>query len=181
LKAVESRSETAFANARKVRSGWPLPAEWQAYFPWMRNWRDCCAKQQSSSTLDIAAGASPVMAVCTALAHAGHKKVARVLAWDVCRLGDGDCPRREDKLRYIAFLNDGQAALLGADSQTLTLNLVAVFTEKVVFADRHKAAATRKEVEGAASTGIKADAEDRGAMKAAELYEEFGVATNIYT
>jgi hypothetical protein len=119
-----------------------------------------------------------VEAVCTALAHAGHKTVARVLAWDVCRLGDGDRPRREDKLRYIAFLNDGQAARLGADPQTL--DLVAVFTEKLVFADRRKAAATKKEVEGAASTGIQADAEESAAMKAAALYEEFGVATNTY-
>jgi hypothetical protein len=35
---------------------------------------------EAAVELDIAAGASPVMAVCTALAHAGHQTVARVLA-----------------------------------------------------------------------------------------------------
>jgi hypothetical protein len=54
------------------------------------------------------------------------------MAWDVCRLGDADPPRREDKMRYITFLNDGPAARLAADPQTP--DLVAVFTEKVVSA-----------------------------------------------
>jgi hypothetical protein len=46
------------------------------------------------------------------------------MAWDVCRLGDADPPRREDKMRYLSFLNDGPAARLGADPQTP--DLVAV-------------------------------------------------------
>jgi hypothetical protein len=62
--------------------------------------------------------------------HVGHETVAKIMAWDVCRLGDADPRRREDKMRYITFLNDGPAARLGADPQTP--DLVAVFTESVV-------------------------------------------------
>jgi hypothetical protein len=48
-----------------------------------------------------------------------------------------------------------------------------------VSAGRRKAAALKRPAE-AAAIGIEADAEARAAIKAAALYEEFGVVTNVH-
>lgn len=131
--------------------------------------------------LGISAGAPPIVSVCAALAHAGHKTVPMIMSWDICRLGDAETPRREDKVKYIDFLRDGPADRLGTDPRTP--DLVAVFTDKVVAASRRRAAnlaAATKQAEGTPVASIDNDAEDRAAIKSASLYEEFGAATNTY-